>query len=434
MTNSTGDRTYNILIYGIDRKGLNAPAKDITDRNYRLVFEGFKTKKRFNEFDGVILFQGIFEDFDYKRSSYGPTYLTHYCYKDELDKRKNELALLLKNKGFICFILCEPFIDRDEDRDFERTDFTKVYLNAQRFYRKNFPSRIAHISVKRSEFARFLALHGAANSHFINHNDRIDLKNLATVNDALVGMLMWDERFFVPTLLPENTPERIEEYFRLLAEAITSTCNKLVVEVPAWAEAFKFDEELELAQEQGQLSQRMQEIDGQLATLGRHKRILVLDGDLLVDAVVSVLKEGLKLRVDDTDQYREDIRVLNVEGQPLVFGEIKGTNRGVKREHINQADSHRERAELKPDFPAILIINTHIKNARKLEEKDQEIASEQVRHAKAHNVLVLRTLDLLRLLRLVLKGKVSSDQVLTLLQEKSGWLRVSDEDWKIVEE
>ncbi len=107
------ERTYNILVYGIEKKGLDAPSKKIKDHNYELTFDSFQTTSRFSDFDGVILFQGTFEDIRFQNDwsdGYRTTYKWH---KDELDKREKELNLLLKNDGFACFVLCEKFIDGD---------------------------------------------------------------------------------------------------------------------------------------------------------------------------------------------------------------------------------------------------------------------------------------------------------------------------------
>jgi len=118
--NQDEKRVYTILVYGIERKGLTPPEEGINRRNFNLIFEPFSTERRFNEFDGVILFQGIFEKFERKSGGYfGEPYLAHRYAKDELDKRLKELDLLLNNKGFVCFVLCEPFIDRKRGNSYE---------------------------------------------------------------------------------------------------------------------------------------------------------------------------------------------------------------------------------------------------------------------------------------------------------------------------
>ena len=68
MTETKEERTYNVLIYGIEKKALKAPREPVSTRNFCLYFEPFSTQRRFHEFDGVVLFQGIFEHFEWKRS------------------------------------------------------------------------------------------------------------------------------------------------------------------------------------------------------------------------------------------------------------------------------------------------------------------------------------------------------------------------------
>ena len=80
----------------------------------------------------------------------------------------------------------------------------------------------------------------------------------------------------------------------------------------------------------------------------------------------------------------------------------------------------------------MLIINTHIKNARSVAEKDQEVPNEQIRHAVILKILVLRTIDLLGLLKIFLSGKVKVQEVKDLLTQNSGWLRVSEGNFEVV--
>ena len=112
---------------------------------------------------------------------------------------------------------------------------------------------------------------------------------------------------------------------------------------------------------------------------------------------------------------------MNLENTGLVQ---RSLNRGIGREYINQTDSHRERSGYDNEFPALLIANTNIKSARSIYEKEQEIAQDQIKHAANMNVLVMRTLDLLGLLRLVLSGKLSREQAQEYMLTNVGWLKV----------
>lgn len=424
------ERQFNVLVFGLDRIGATAPDAPLAARNFTIHFETYKTARRFNEYDGVIVFQGIFERFK-RKDNYMSSYLAHEYDADELDKRKKEAALLLSQGGFICFPLTSPFIDHDSGRDFRGTDLAKYHLNYSNFYRKDLHSRIAHVTPTLNEFKRFLELYGAANTSFENYNHSLDVRPLAKVDNTNVGLLINRAEYFVPSLVPDNRPDVIAEYFQFLVDAVTSVHNKLHQEIPEWVAAFKFNEESSLDLERSKLLSKVAQIDSRLRELAKFKATLVHTGSELVADVTNILESGLGVKVDNIDQFREDIKILGEDGKTVCVCEIKGINRGVGREHINQTDSHRERSGYDSKFPALLIANTNIKSARSIQEKDQEIAPEQVAHAVHMNVLVMRTLDLLGLLHLVLNGKLSRVQAQTLILSNCGWLQVQSNDVKI---
>lgn len=424
----------NLLVYGIEQKSLTLPHESIKEKNYILHFEPLDTQKRFNDFNGVILFQGIFERFEEDRDSFGDLYYKDFCNNTELNKRKKEVNLLLEKGGFTCFILTDKFLDNYRGSNFSHTDLTKFFLNllGSTFNRDNFDKPITvGVGPKRDEFKSFLDQFGVANSYFRFYGSDLNIKEIAKYDSDIVGMIVEDNQFFVPSRIPSQ--HEIKEYFITLAEAVVSTRKKLIIEVPAWIQTFKFHEEIDLRKKNEELAKQFGKNENRLQELEVFKRILMHDGKLLVKAVTETLRNGFELKVDDFDEFKEDIKILNEENEPTIFAEIKGTNRGVKRENINQADSHRERAELPPEFPTLLIINAHIKNSRKINEKNQEVPQEQIQHAAKINVLILRTLDLLELLRHFFSGKIVKDEILDIFQKKAGWLRVDPEKWEIVQ-
>lgn len=259
-------RTYNIMVYGIEKIGLTAPGQDIVTRNYRLNFQPFHTEQRFNDFDGVILFQGIFESFETVRHhAYTPTSLIHKFDRDELDKRKKELSLLFDKGGFACFLLIEQFSDSNRGEHILATDLTKFNLLYPDFYRENFDSRRVRLAIKRDEFKRFLEIYGAAWSYFQNLNTRIDLKVIAQAAGYITGMILGGQKFFVPSLEPDE--DKLTEYFSFLADALIATINKLIYEVPSWVNVFKFDEETKLSQQRDALAKQMSDTESRISTL-----------------------------------------------------------------------------------------------------------------------------------------------------------------------
>lgn len=420
-------RTYNVLVFGMEKLHLPIPSEPLRARNFSVFFEAYGTPRRFQEYDGVVVFQGIFEKFEY-HSNYMRSYVSHQYDQDELDKRKKEARLLLGQGGFLCFLLTDRFIDNDGGRDFSATDLAKCHLNHNHFYRENFRNRVAHVTPTLDEFKRFLEVFGAANTYFKNNNDSLDYRALAKVEHAAVGLILERSEYFLPSLVPDPRSEVVSEYFELLVDAITSVHNKLHVVVPEWATAFEFPEEVSLSDERANLLDAMSRIDQRVEQLTEFKAALVQTGAELVSNVSTMLVATLGIRIDDIEEFREDVKLIGEDGKTIALCEIKGINRSVKRENINQTDSHRERSGFDEKFPALLIANTNIKAARSLAEKNQEIAAEQVKHAVHMRVLIMRTIDLLGLLRLVLCGKQTQETARTLVLSNVGWLQVDGDE------
>jgi len=63
----------------------------------------------------------------------------------------------------------------------------------------------------------------------------------------------------------------------------------------------------------------------------------------------------------------------------------------------------------------------------------KDVSIEQVIHARKNNILILRTLDLLRLLRLKLQQNILESAILDIFTQSSGWLKVTEEEWSLME-
>ncbi|MCM8558914.1 hypothetical protein ACLE2W_02110 [Pseudomonas shahriarae] len=433
LSHDNGERSYNIMVYAANNKKLDPPKKPITSRNFTLNFEPFKTLKRFDEYDGVIVFKSTFESFSYSTGFYGGRTECHHD-STELNKRKKELQLLLAKGGFVCFLLDDVFIDRTDSGNYLNTDLTKFCLNEKSVHRENFRNSVSRIDIKFDEFRSFLNIFGVAHSYVQNHYQVCELTPIAVYESYTIGFHIDKNEYYLPSLLPANTPEKLDEYFTLLANSLVSSYNKLRVELPSWIKEFKFSEETLLLENRYELEAQLKANRESEDTLNKFKSILATTGDNLVLSVAEVFKVGFGISVDTKDDLREDLKLLDEKGRPFCLCEIKGTNKGIGREFVNQADSHRDRAGLPDEFPSVLIVNTHIKNARSISEKDQEIAIEQIRHSKKMNILMMRTIDLLFLLNLYKSNSISNDQLITLLTENSGWLKCNDKNYEIISE
>src|SRR5580700_11425747 len=130
MSTPSESQRLRILAYGIEKKGLPVPKREITADKYKIEFSGYNEATRFQDFDGVIIFQGTFESFtNVVSNSLLRSYLKHTWDRDELDKRTKETRALLEKGGIVCMMLSDPFIDFDDHRDFSDTDLSKRLLS-----------------------------------------------------------------------------------------------------------------------------------------------------------------------------------------------------------------------------------------------------------------------------------------------------------------
>jgi len=430
--NKAGEDRPKILVYGIDRVGYTVRKDNIETRLCVLHFEPFDTKEKFQDYDGVILFQGIFEEIETRTPPYGTRHTTISCCTDELQRRKKQYELLMGKKGFICFLLIAPFVDRTRNRVARDTDLAKWALNRPGLYRKDMGRAETSLRTMRNEFIDFLKHFGAAYTRFSCHDDALELKEICKYGIEATGIILRNREYFVPTLKPQNC--EVEEFLEILAGALISTHKKLLEEIPDWANQYEFEEEKQLIGKRHRLQKEIDKIDQRILQFREYKKCICYNDELLRESIIEILRDGFDLKIDDTDEFKEDFKIIDNEGKPVILVEVKGTNKGITRQHINQADSHRERAELDQAFPSILIVNTNVKKSNSLQDKYQKVAKEQIKHAVKMNVLVMRGIDFLNMLYLKEKGEIKEKNFVDILRKKSGWLEVSQEFWSVRKE
>lgn len=416
----------NIIVFGIDKFGYRVPDKPLELKNSVLHFRYFKTEDKFQDYDGVIVFQNTFE----RSTDYG---VVSSFDEKELLKRENQLRELIEKKGFCCFLLWTYFIDSDHDgeRDTSYTDLAKRTLNHPKFYRQPVGKATTNLRIVRDEFRQFLKNFRSAQTIFESHNTDLNIKPICYAGDSITGFILNNSIFYIPSLQPDKREKEFKEFFSLLAEGLVSSFKKLAQELPGWTEGYRFQEEEKLLGQKRELTERIAQINQRLQLFNEYKKCLCYHDELLKESVVSIFENGFKLLVDPEDDLKEDMKILGQDKNPVILVEVKGTNKGVQWDFISQAHGHRERGEFSSDFPSILIVNTNIKNAKSLEDKYQEVAKEQVCNAVKMKILVLRTIDLLNLLYLAEAGKTTPAEVLETFKKEHGWLKVTQEGYQI---
>src|SRR5262249_46855326 len=155
-------------------------------------------------------------------------------------------------------------------------------------------------------------------------------------------------------------------------------------------------------------------------------------GDILRDRVVALLRDFFGLKVESSEEFIEDAKITNDEGGPVAFIETKGVKSGVKREFINQVDSHRERHGFEASIPGLLIINNEMSLTGIDKRLSTTIAEDQIKHARNLNVLIVRTIDLLFFMKQLESAKDRKTKFLEILNSGGGWLKASATSYNII--
>jgi hypothetical protein len=198
-------------------------------------------------------------------------------------------------------------------------------------------------------------------------------------------------------------------------------------EYPEYLDALDLGDEEALRGELEAIEQRRSEIDEKLVSARRTKQILYFTDMELEREVVRFLREELGVSARHVAGSAEDFRLVDDEGNDWAIGEVKGYGtKNVPRGDLGLVDIHRGDAGFPDDAPALLVGNTFHTRAS-LDERDEPIPDNVIRRAADDRILVVRTLDLIRLKQLARKGSSRTEEFVEAIQERGGWFEVNAE-------
>lgn len=429
-----------IMIYGAELFGYRVPNSSLNSVNYLLEFCPVKTDRDFSEFDVVIFFEQLFETVKENKIICSD--------KSEMLKRAKQAFKLIEKGGYVCmlfYVIRDKYVITDywnsNSYQSNDTNLAKILLNdygIDEAIRKSTETPLKHFKLYRNEYKKYLEDYGVCQTYFqIPTYKKTNIKAICGIEKVFTGGLIEDQIFVLPCHAPDKDENATTKLFSTLASALYESISKLSKEIPSWIdEGLIFPEEKKLAVSLHHLSKEITQIEANLNRYKIFKGCLAHSGDALVESVSTIFEAFFKLRVIKDDQFVDDIKLYipqKGEDKMIALVEIKGVNSGIKREHINQADSHRERSGLPNNFPVLLIVNTKM-DATKFEEKELEVAIEQVKKAVGDNVLIMRTLDLINVIYLIEQNIMTQDDFLSLLQTANGWLKATKEACEIRKE
>jgi len=433
--------SLRIIAYGFERLGFQLPDQPLKIPKIGTAeFVDFRTKSRLDEADGVIIPQSIFERFQSQDTGYHGVHTKISCERDILLERKREFLNLIRSGRWVCFLVGE-IIDEvpqgGEMQSVKSTDLAKISLNQFGVRRDTVAGGLAYLESQRDEFSQYTKDYGVAKTIFyVDQEMRGKGRELVKCGNRVVGFELLRLLFFLPFHTTRVDAETANDIVKTVTRAVVDYQQKTVLQVPDWADELQFQREIAVTNEIASLEKTLTERETELAGWREYKAVLTTSGELLKHVVLTVFGSYFDLKVDPIDEGREDAKILAETGECIALLETKGTKKGIRREHINQVDSHRERNKLPASMPGVLLINNEMSVRGINQRLSTTVDPDHIKRARNLNVLIVRTIDLLFLMDNLEDRSVNDrrEELLRLINSGGGWLSANSEGYQTVSE
>ena len=197
-------------------------------------------------------------------------------------------------------------------------------------------------------------------------------------------------------------------------------------EYPAYLDEMEVGDERSLRARIDALTTELGTLNRALEDARRGKRILLIEGEELTNEVVRFLHEDLGL--DVTRKARaadgEELWLPDAEGRPWASVQVISSDDGnVTKQDIAHSMLRRVGAGKDEETPVLLVANT-FRTREGLTDRDSAVPPEVVRRAAEDRILVVRTIDLVRLGQRAANGFPAAGQLRDALTSGGGWLEV----------
>lgn len=391
----------------------------------------------FLDYDGIVVFAGVFEKIkrytkhnvllneDFPQTSISCIAL------NDLDLRERELFTAMRKDKIAIFLVPRlPRSDSDK-KEVSNTDLFRRFLESWRISWGSLKEPVSHLDSQVSEFQPYVERYGAAYVYFCrDYENRDSTKVICGNDDCPVAFSLFDKAFVLPCSYPK-THEQALGAAESAIKAVIAYRKRVSKAKPKWISEFRFTQENSLINNAKELQQQLNKIETKIDSYGNYKGALCYRSDPLVNIVINIFVKFFEISLVKEDEFVEDASLKDESGNRTAVFEIKGVNRNFDRQNVNQVDSHRERLGLQPNIPGILVMNT-LMSAKSLNEKDQPPHPDIIKKAVTDNVLLLRTIDLLRFADGVEAGILKKEDFMDTLMSQSGWLKVADNKCEVV--
>lgn len=384
-----------IYAYGFDKCRFTLPSSPHETNECVVKFFAYESDCSFEEADGLIIPSGIFEEIYWENDYLGGREQKIRFDKAVLAAREKQLYNAFKSGVWTLFMLSA--VDNGKYNDWTHTDLAKKLLNVFADNVTNHDPN-PYLSCKADEFRKYLDRFGVAQTKFWVKDKKEPARVLADESDTPVALEIRGEFFFLPFFTTKREASDLTEALSLSVDAVLEYKRKNDIYVPAWLSTLEFQSEARLKLDIQRTQEQLVKLNEELGKWEKYKAILCTSGPNLNAIVVEVLRDFFGVNLKSEERYIEDAVIYDDRDRPIYVLEIKGVNGGIKREHINQVDSHRERLGLTAEIPGLFVVNDFMDVENFEERKLKAFDAQNLAHAKTNNVRILRTIMLFEMM------------------------------------
>ena len=399
----------------------------------RVEFLDFYSPTHLDTADGVIIPQGIFEKIETQNAAFGRRTIVSVD-KLMLLERERQVFNLLRAGKWICFLVGDIVDEVSQGLHLESindTDLCKRILNSfmvARHHRYHlYIDTPPEVVVRELDFEPYVRNFGTPTTVFtMPHHHPIERTVIAELGDYPVGFEFDAQLFFLPFKPAKKNEQTETATIKAITKAIVGYRRRRIVEAPHWVDALRFTHEEKLYVEINSFLEKVNSLESELRSWKDYKTIVTTSGERLRYKIFTILESVFELHLNEISPL--GIATVSDHGrQSVVMLETQSVTGTVEKSAIDQVDKHRKSAGLAQSTPAILFINSNISIEDIAKRAQAGVSDEVANYAKSLNVLILRTIDFLFLMRQLENYKEQGKMFLRLLHSRTGWLRVAPE-------
>jgi hypothetical protein len=421
-----------IFAYGFDAGGFPTHHTPVSVPGIgRITFVDFYNPTSLDVADGVIIPQGIFETIESQHTPYGPK-MTVSVDRSSLLERERQVFNLLRAGKWVCFLVSEIVDELSQGLHLEPiadTDLCKRILNAFTVGRRRKYDIDAYreVRAREKEFESYVHTYGIPTTVFeFPRLHPIERHIIVEYGEQAVGIELDAQLFFLPFQAVNKDSHSAEAVATAVARAVTHYRASRVVELPSWLEDLKFKNEDDLYLEINSLLEKVNRLESQLLSWKDYKSILVTSGSRLKNKIVAALESVFDLTVE-AEKDHDSLIITDHHRRPVFMMAGRSTDRSVEKAFVDETREQRKMAGLPDTMPAVLVVNSDTLIHDVNQRAKASVPDDVINHARSLNVLIVRTVDLLLLMRELEKDPHRGHKLMHLFLAGGGWLKVGPE-------